>query len=205
MADAEEFTRDSPLGASLTLIDASAGTGKTFSVCSRVAEMLLRGELRAEDVAIITFTNAAAHELRARMRDFLERPRESFGYAGGVNEAVRRAAVEGLRDATIGTIHHFCQELLAVLGTSGDFDPARTLATDARVRDQVANDAALRAMGDAAFAYAYAKDSAPSAGAHTTAAANSRDAVLGHLDARGLETLEMGGERTSHLGASFRG
>jgi exodeoxyribonuclease V beta subunit len=56
-----------PLGARV-LIEASAGTGKTFTIGLIYLRLLLECELRVEQILVATFTDAAAQELRERLR-----------------------------------------------------------------------------------------------------------------------------------------
>ncbi len=79
-------------------VEAGAGAGKTFLIVERIAYMLKNG-YRPKDIVVITFTNAAAEELRGRI--------------------VRRVRKEGLKEAlseldemNISTIHSFCSVLL---------------------------------------------------------------------------------------------
>ena len=49
-------------------LEAGAGTGKTRILVDRVVEIIRRGAARIEQVVVITFTEKAAGELRARVR-----------------------------------------------------------------------------------------------------------------------------------------
>ncbi|HEV7466405.1 MAG TPA: UvrD-helicase domain-containing protein, partial [Candidatus Dormibacteraeota bacterium] len=53
-------------------VEAGAGTGKTTAVVSRIVAMVEAGMLRMERLVAITFTIAAAGELRVRIREGLE-------------------------------------------------------------------------------------------------------------------------------------
>jgi exodeoxyribonuclease V beta subunit len=52
----------------LQLIEASAGTGKTFSLASLYVRLLLERDLEPRDILVMTFTRAATQELRERIR-----------------------------------------------------------------------------------------------------------------------------------------
>src|SRR5207253_1019948 len=54
-------------------VEAGAGTGKTTALVSRIVELVARGGLQMERLAAITFTEAAAAELRDRVRQDLEK------------------------------------------------------------------------------------------------------------------------------------
>ncbi|MBT3863205.1 MAG: UvrD-helicase domain-containing protein [Chloroflexi bacterium] len=89
---------------------AGAGTGKTKALVERIANLVLLAGVRPENIAALTFTKAAASELRQRVREELERRQdESVDSAEGMKYA---EALDGLDSAFIGTIHSFAQSLL---------------------------------------------------------------------------------------------
>jgi len=96
----------SDLDASLVVV-AGAGTGKTTALVGRVLELVAAGSPLRE-LAAITFTEAAAAELRARLRhalaDALEHGRDPDGRVA--------VALEELDEAAICTLHAFAQRLL---------------------------------------------------------------------------------------------
>ena len=118
--------------AGLQLIEASAGTGKTFAITT----LALRGVLAGFEISrilIVTFTNAATAELRRRLRERLRLAVETYAapdhseadddlralvrrrLGEGQGEADRRhlrAALDGFDEAAIFTIHGFCQRAL---------------------------------------------------------------------------------------------
>ncbi|HNI00363.1 MAG TPA: UvrD-helicase domain-containing protein, partial [Rhodocyclaceae bacterium] len=55
----------------IRLIEASAGTGKTWAICSLYLRLLLERQLALSRILVVTFTNAAAAELRERIRNRL--------------------------------------------------------------------------------------------------------------------------------------
>jgi len=94
-------------------VEAGAGTGKTTALVSRVIALVAAGtSLRA--VAAITFTEAAASELRDRIRLALELA--ATGSSDPVLDADERArcaaALHELDDATLSTLHGFAHQLL---------------------------------------------------------------------------------------------
>ena len=114
-------------------VEAGAGTGKTTALVSRILEMVCSGEATLGQVAAITFTEAAAAELRDRVYEALELavddgdPRDpdvagghgeggpgSRGDASGPDRRARaRAALEEIDGAAISTLHGFAQRILA--------------------------------------------------------------------------------------------
>ena len=59
-----------PLGG-VRLIEASAGTGKTWAICGLVLRLLLERRFTVQQILVVTFTNAATAELRERLRQRL--------------------------------------------------------------------------------------------------------------------------------------
>ena len=52
----------------MNLIEASAGTGKTYAIASLYLRLLVEKELRPEEILVVTYTEAATKELRGRIR-----------------------------------------------------------------------------------------------------------------------------------------
>lgn len=146
-----------PLATGGVLLEASAGTGKTWSITSLVLRLVVEEDVRIENVLAVTFTNAATAELRARVWDRLDEalrtvesywredpkpaPDDVIGRlvtlaTGGLGFAIvlgrLRAALEGFDRAQIWTIHGFCQRMLQqnALASGVAFDT--TLVEDER-------------------------------------------------------------------------
>ena len=103
MADFEPNDRQQDLidaTSGIHAVDAGAGTGKTFTITRRYANLLEREEIEPEDVLLITFTNNAAAEIKERVVANCE------------------YSMAQLRDAPINTFHGFCHEFLLRHGFS---------------------------------------------------------------------------------------
>lgn len=152
-----EISADMPAGT--TILEASAGTGKTWAIAALVARFVAEGT-PLEELLVVTFGRAATQELRERVRERLSRSerylqalldgrepevepdtleRTLSGEASGaaydrpeLQERHRRVreALGAFDDATIATIHQFCHAVLRDLGTAGDTDPGTTLVED---------------------------------------------------------------------------
>ncbi len=85
-------------------VEASAGTGKTSALVSRIIELVKAGTPMRR-IAAITFTEAAAAELRDRVRESLERSARSG--------EVAREAVAEVDEAAISTLHSYAQRLVS--------------------------------------------------------------------------------------------
>lgn len=117
------------------LLEASAGTGKTYTITQLYLRLLLgRGRagekpLKVQEILVLTFTIAATQELKDRIRDLIVRARVAFqeGHSednnihGLIEESkdLRRDqllltdAIQWLDDAAIHTIHGFCARMLS--------------------------------------------------------------------------------------------
>ncbi len=140
------------------LIEASAGTGKTHTIGDIYARLVVDGGLKVDQILVLTFTQAATAELRARIRAKLQRIAAAF--RGDIDEvdafidalraaspdpavALQRleAAVAGFDEAAIHTIHAFCQRVLADWAFSSGlpFD-TELLADESDLRAEIARD-----------------------------------------------------------------
>ena len=62
----EHFDITDPLPQGTVLLEASAGTGKTWTIAALVARFVAEGEADLRDLLVVTFSRAASQELRAR-------------------------------------------------------------------------------------------------------------------------------------------
>ena len=92
-------------------VEASAGTGKTSSLVARIVNLVTTGRTTLDRIAAITFTEAAAAELRDRIRQQLERAAEDPGREE-VERNQCRQGVADLDQAAIRTLHSFAALLL---------------------------------------------------------------------------------------------
>ncbi|MDN3653115.1 exodeoxyribonuclease V subunit beta [Thalassotalea ponticola] len=111
------------------LIEASAGTGKTFNITRLYLRLLLERQLTVEQILVMTFTKAATEEIRGRIDAFLREtlahwqsysqdPNNPYFYHLGQQfdqhyvDAVIKQALINLDQASIYTIHGFCARVL---------------------------------------------------------------------------------------------
>jgi exodeoxyribonuclease V beta subunit len=147
-----DFDVCGPLPSGVTVLEASAGTGKTYTIAALTARYVAEGT-PLDRLLLITFTRMATGELRDRVRERLITSEQALSeiLAGAPDThddpvvtllaAGDRADVESQRDrlaravadfdaATIATTHGFCQEVLAELGTVGDLDRETAFVED---------------------------------------------------------------------------
>ena len=92
-------------------VESSAGTGKTHSLVERLVNLVATGAATLDGVAAITFTEAAAAELRGRVREGLEKGAEDRSRSETERANCRRG-VDDLDQASIQTLHAFAAALL---------------------------------------------------------------------------------------------
>ena len=151
------------------LIEASAGTGKTFTLATLVTRLVVEQRLGVGQVLAVTFTEAATQELRTRVRERLERAaglaRDPAAAVPGdaadalTGEIVARHLATGAESraqlarrlrqaaldtdlAAIFTIHGFCARVLRdhALESGHAFDAPVLLTSDAVLREALAAD-----------------------------------------------------------------
>ena len=158
---------DVPL-AGIQLIEASAGTGKTYTLATLVARLVVEGRFGIGEILAMTFTEAATQELRKRIRERLQLTLELIDAPAADNEsteaglmrqllqshrerseehdaALRRRLRQATLDidlAAIFTIHSFCARALRehALESGQGFDPPELLANDRDLRLELAAD-----------------------------------------------------------------
>lgn len=103
---------------------AGAGTGKTHTLVARCLELIRNEGVSLDEILIVTFTEAAAAEMRRRLRLALENSPEP-----------RSAAQLALFDAAhIGTLHGFCFKLVRGHFQESALDPQLAVLDEAQTR-----------------------------------------------------------------------
>lgn len=111
-------------------VEAGAGSGKTRELVQRIVGLVASGVALPRIVAI-TFTNAAAAELRDRIREELERAARPGSGLGSRERAFCAEAVAVIDTAAIQTLHSFAQRLLTTFPVEAGLPP------EFEVRDEV--------------------------------------------------------------------
>jgi exodeoxyribonuclease V beta subunit len=134
-----------------SLVDASAGTGKTYAIATLFIRLLLETEHPPRQLLVVTFTEAATAELKERIRERLRQCVLTASGAAGTGEPdaamvsilaragdrqrVRRRLEQALYefdDVEISTIHGFCQRVLMERALGSDITYGSELYGDAR-------------------------------------------------------------------------
>ncbi len=114
---------------STLVVEAAAGTGKTTALVGRMVSALMTGRARLDRMVAVTFTEAAAGELKLRLRTEIERVRQD-PTCDPAARAHLTAALPQLEAARIGTIHAFCADLLRERPVEAAVDPQFQVAPD---------------------------------------------------------------------------
>ena len=122
-------------------VSAGAGSGKTRELVQRIVGLVAGADGTGDDgidlprIAAITFTNAAASELRDRVREELTRARDGTAHHSELSEGQRarcREALTRIDAASIQTLHSFAQRILALYPMEAGLPP------ELQLRDEVA-------------------------------------------------------------------
>ncbi|UJA20946.1 UvrD-helicase domain-containing protein [Thermoleophilia bacterium SCSIO 60948] len=163
----DRFDVVGPLPEGVTLLEASAGTGKTYAIAALAARYVADG-VPIEKLLLVTFGRMATGELRERVRDRLvsveaalaghlagapEPPTDEIAtlLTDGDEDTVQRRrdrladAISNFDAATIATIHAFCQEMLAGLGADSEVEDETEFTEDmAEMVEEVIDDLYVR-------------------------------------------------------------
>ncbi|MGV0872016.1 exodeoxyribonuclease V subunit beta [Mycolicibacterium sp. XJ879] len=156
-----------PAERSTTVLEASAGTGKTFTLAGLVTRYVAEGVATLDQMLLITFGRAATQELRDRVRRQIVDAVTAFDdpSLAGDNQVVKhlldcaadeyqnrqqrlRDALAAFDAATIATTHQFCQTVLRSLGVAGDTDAGVELVESLdELTTEIVDDLYLRHFG----------------------------------------------------------
>ncbi|MFE7718062.1 UvrD-helicase domain-containing protein [Nocardia rhizosphaerihabitans] len=173
-----------------TVLEASAGTGKTHAIVGLAVRYVAEAGIGITELLLVTFSRAATQELRERTRDRFvtvaaaladqdiarAHPDELVRALADTDPATLRlrrhrllTALADFDAGTIATTHSFCQRMLDELGLAGEHDPG------ARLVESV--DELVATVADDLYLARYARDRAPFTlrEAHTLALAAVHD------------------------------
>lgn len=135
---------DAPLQG-LSLVEASAGTGKTYNITSLYVRAILEKNLLPAQILVLTYTEAATAELKMRLRQRLLESLQAIESGEGRGEHFLEAlikkpwkdaagklqnAINNFDEASIFTIHGFCHRLLSEYSLQFNVNPNFTVVAD---------------------------------------------------------------------------
>ncbi|MEA2023164.1 MAG: UvrD-helicase domain-containing protein [Actinomycetota bacterium] len=169
MTTVKPFDPAEPIPEGRSVIEASAGTGKTFTIAAQVTRLVAEAGIPIDRILVVTFTRAATAELQGRIRDRLvETLRILSGDAQDTDaddhirvlldadDAARDRSIERLTEAVIRfdraqiyTIHGFAIRLLSHLGFHARISPdLEPIALDTELVSQVVSDLIVARFAD---------------------------------------------------------
>ena len=89
------------------LVSAAAGSGKTAVMVERIVRRVVSGEVNIDKLLIVTYTNAAASELKSRLMQEIMQKLDEDGDSHNLNKQLML-----INTASICTIHSFCLDIL---------------------------------------------------------------------------------------------
>lgn len=104
------------------VIEASAGTGKTYNIVEIVSK-LIENKINLNKILIVTYTDKATSELRNRIKDKL----------------IDINSKESINNAEIYTIHSFCKTIIDEYPINGNFNVNTTLIDDTKIEEFACN------------------------------------------------------------------
>lgn len=111
------------------LLSAAAGSGKTAALTGRIVQLIIEGRAELSEMLIVTFTKAAAGEMRGRITKLLREKMEIEGKENAQIMSRLSSALTQISSAQISTIHSFLYSTLTPLF------PKIGLSQDTRIAD----------------------------------------------------------------------
>ena len=119
-----DILADTALEQGHAVIEASAGTGKTYTLEHLVIDLIIKHKANIEEVLVVTFTDAATRELRERVRSLIRdicdtkvkgsATPQGYCWELEADDLLRlREALFRFDGAAISTIHGFCHRILS--------------------------------------------------------------------------------------------
>ncbi|WP_328398267.1 UvrD-helicase domain-containing protein [Nocardia sp. NBC_00416] len=163
-----------PLPHGTTVLEASAGTGKTYAIVGLAVRYVAEAGIDISRLLLVTFSRAATQELRERTRErfvavaaaladpdtartasdeLVRHLADAAPEEVGLRRARLRSALSDFDAGVIATTHSFCQRMLAELGLAGDLDPGARVVEEA--------DDLVRTVVDDLYLSRYSRTPAP--------------------------------------------
>ena len=143
----------------VNVVEASAGTGKTYAIAMLVLRFVVEFNVPVEELLVVSYTKAATEELRSRIRNRLLEARDLLAGSqqdcddkaflkyldslGNTTPALKRLelALLDMDRAAVFTIHGFCQRMLQEQALeSGQFFDMELTADISQIQDELVFD-----------------------------------------------------------------
>lgn len=118
-------------------LEASAGTGKTYSIKHIVKTLVYKYHIDLGKILIVTYTEKAAGELKSEIREILTSPLKELNGLSVVEKlAEEKVTVDcDIDNASIGTIHSFCKTIIEQYAITSNQAIGLELAGDLDIND----------------------------------------------------------------------
>ena len=114
MSDNNEFNIETADLSSNMILEASAGTGKTYSLEHLFIRYILESGISVKEILVVTFTEKAASELKKRIKALLRKKLSHTEAEHHLEKShILKKALYDFNEAPIFTIHGFCQNCLS--------------------------------------------------------------------------------------------
>ena len=110
------------------LVAAAAGSGKTAVLVERIKRLILEDGVPIDKMLVVTFTNAAASEMKEKIRNSIYREIEE----NPANGPALREQLNLLGRANISTFHAFALEVIRTFFYSQDIEPSFAICDDSQ-------------------------------------------------------------------------
>ncbi|MEI7590967.1 MAG: UvrD-helicase domain-containing protein, partial [Deltaproteobacteria bacterium] len=149
----------------INLLEASAGTGKTYAIACIVVRMIAENDFPIDNILIVTFTKLATNELKTNIREKLLQVRIALNAKGLTDDGVTdefaknfcekhrnskekiliikrlNNAINDFDKAMICTIHSFCQQMLQENAfESGELFELKAISNQNSFIEEIVND-----------------------------------------------------------------
>lgn len=109
------------------LVSAAAGSGKTAVLVERIIQLVTKEGIQVENLLVVTFTKAAAEEMKERISQALLKELER---TKGEQRAFLSSQIHALPYASISTIHSFCYGVVRKYAHLLDLDPGISVGNE---------------------------------------------------------------------------
>lgn len=111
------------------LVSAGAGCGKTFVMIERIAENIINKAVSVDELLVVTYTNAAASEMRVKLNNKINELLAGDGLNDEDKNYLRRQA-DLIGQSDICTLHKFCQNIIQKYFFVIDLDSSFAIAEE---------------------------------------------------------------------------
>ncbi len=114
------------------LISAAAGSGKTAVLTEKIARLIAEKECTVDELLVVTFTKAAASEMKSRIKKKLTEKKNEISYRNNAYRKYIEEQIRGLNSADISTMDSFLYKNLRRYFPQINISPDTRIASESR-------------------------------------------------------------------------